>query len=181
MKFYLTLLIIPFFLFSCGNDKKTNTTKEVATENVSNTKTTYFLIRHAEKDRSDKTNRDPELNAVGLERARNWASYFENYDLQMVYATDYKRTQQTALPTAVSKRLEVTSYNPSSLYDDAFKAATKGKEVLVVGHSNTTPAFVNAILGENKFPDMDDNVNNVLYKVVVTEDDVIATTETMYF
>lgn len=181
MKFYITLLILPFFLFSCDDDKKSKTNTDNRTENVSNKKTTYLLIRHAEKDRSDPTNRDPELNEIGLERAANWASYFENYDLQMVYATDYKRTQQTATPTAVSKRLEVLSYDPSSLYDEAFIAETEGKEVLIVGHSNTTPAFVNAILGEQKFENMDDSVNDILYKVIITKDGKVATTEKMYF
>lgn len=181
MKYYLTLLIIPFFLFSCGDDKKSNKSSNVSTENTKDFKTTYLLIRHAEKDRSDKSNRDPELNAVGLERAINWASHFENYDLELIYATDYKRTQQTATPTAVKKRLKITSYDPSSLYDEAFKEATKGKQVLIVGHSNTTPAFVNAILGEDKYPNMDDDINNTLYKVVVTKDGATATTEKMYF
>ena len=33
-------------------------------------KTTYYLIRHAEKDRSDTTDKNPELNKTGKERAK---------------------------------------------------------------------------------------------------------------
>jgi thioredoxin-related protein len=40
--------------------------------------TTYYLIRHAEKNRTDKTNRNPDLNKKGVERAKKWASYFKN-------------------------------------------------------------------------------------------------------
>ena len=38
-----------------------------------------------------------------------------------------------------------------------------GKLVLVVGHSNTTPKLVNAILGDQKFEQMRDNDNSSLF------------------
>ncbi len=34
--------------------------------------TTYYLIRHAEKERTNPSNRDPHLTAIGQERAENW-------------------------------------------------------------------------------------------------------------
>lgn len=170
MKFYFTLFLVPFFLFSCGNDKKS----KIETTEI---ETTYYLIRHAEKDRSDKTNRNPELNKVGQARATAWATHFKDIDLDLVYSTNYNRTQQTATPTAVNKRLEVLPYDPSSLYDKEFKMATKGKEVLVVGHSNTTPAFVNAILGKKKYEDLDDSENGMLFTVTVTKDGAISKVE----
>ena len=40
-----------------------------------------------------------------------------------------------------------------------------GKTVLVVGHSNTTPQFVNAILGVDRYSDIQDNNNANLYIV----------------
>ncbi|WP_439127780.1 SixA phosphatase family protein [Polaribacter sp.] len=132
--------------------------------------TTYYLIRHAEKDRTDKTNRNPNLNEKGLKRAKKWATYFKNIDLDAVYSTNYNRTQQTAKPTAESKRLEVLSYNPRKMYDSIFKANTTGKTVLVVGHSNTTPVFANKILGEKKYKNMDDNDNASLYVVTISGD-----------
>lgn len=172
MKFYFTLILVPFFLFSCGNDKKSK-----SETTVTEIETTYYLIRHAEKDRSDKTNRNPELNKVGQARATAWATHFKDIDLDLIYSTNYNRTQQTATPTAVSKGLEIKEYNPSSMYDDHFKAATKGKVVLVVGHSNTTPAFVNAILGKKKYEDLDDSENGMLFTVTVTMDGAISKVE----
>lgn len=137
-----------------------------------NDTTTYYLIRHAEKNRTDKTNRNPNLNKKGLERAKKWADYFKNIDLDAVYATNYRRTQQTAKPTAELKNLEILSYNPSKLFDSVFKINTKGKTVLIVGHSNTTPDFANAILGEKKYTWMKDNDNSSLYKVTLTATNV---------
>jgi bisphosphoglycerate-dependent phosphoglycerate mutase len=56
------------------------------------------------------------------------------------------------------------------MYDAVFKSATQGKTVFVVGHSNTTPVFVNKIIGENKYQNMDDKDNASLYIVTITGD-----------
>ena len=132
--------------------------------------TTYYLIRHAEKDRSDASNRNPDLTEAGHERALRWANYFDGFDLDAIYATDYNRTQQTAAPTAQMKALDVQTYDPRNLYDAEFKSATSNKIVLIVGHSNTTPAFINAIVGVQTYEDMADNDNSTLFKVVIAED-----------
>ena len=132
--------------------------------------TTYYLIRHAEKVRTDKTNKNPNLNKQGLERANRWANYFKDIPLDAVYSTEYNRTTQTAKPTAENKGLQVVSYDPKKIYSKDFRNATKGKKVLIVGHSNTTPYFANKILGEEKYFQIDDNNNANLYVITVTKD-----------
>ena len=155
MKKYFFLFVFVFSsLISCTQEKTT----------------TYYLIRHAEKDRTDKANRNPNLNETGLKRAAKWAEYFKNIDLEAVYSTKYNRTQQTATPTAKSKNLEIINYNPSKMYDSIFQLNTKGKTVLVVGHSNTTPVFANKILGEKKYEWMKDNDNSSLFIVTIYND-----------
>jgi len=150
MKKFSALFIFMFVVFnSCTSDETT----------------TYYLIRHAEKDRTDTSNKNPNLNLEGLERAEKWASYFKNIELDAVYSTNYNRTQQTATPTAASKKLIVQSYNPSKMYDSLFQQNTKGKTVLVVGHSNTTPVFANKIVGEKKYDNINDHDNASLYIV----------------
>jgi broad specificity phosphatase PhoE len=132
--------------------------------------TTYYLIRHAEKDRSNELNTNPSLNFEGEKRAQNWANYFKNKQLDAVYSTKYFRTVETATPTAMTQELKIKYYDPRNMYDSIFQAKTKGKTVLVVGHSNTTPIFANKILGEEKYEDMDDNDNASLYTVTVSND-----------
>ena len=161
MKKYLLLFVFAFSFLSSCTPKKTTTT--------------YYLIRHAEKDRTDETNRNPNLNEKGQERAKKWATYFKNIDLEAVYSTNYNRTQQTATPTAESKSLEIKNYDPRKLYDSIFKIETKGKTVLVVGHSNTTPFFVNEILGEKKYKDMSDLDNASLYIVTLNRNKITST------
>ena len=130
-------------------------------------KTVYYFIRHAEKDRSDSGNKNPHLTAKGMVRAYNWASVFNDTELDMVYSTQYNRTIETARPTATSLGLEVLFYDPSKLYSDTFKKATQGKRVLVVGHSNTTPAFVNRVINNEFYSNIDDNNNGKLFVVTI--------------
>ena len=132
--------------------------------------TTYYLIRHAEKDRSDKENRNPHLTETGKKRAQNWAKALKDVKFDAVYSTDYNRTKETATPTAKANKVELTLYDPRNMDPKKFMKETKGKTVLIVGHSNTTPMFANALLGEKKYDMMDDNDNASLYKVVVTKD-----------
>lgn len=155
MKKILILSLLFLFTFS-----------SYAQENESST--TYYFIRHAEKDKSDKTNKNPNLIMEGVLRAAKWSLVFENVPFDAIYSTDYNRTKQTAQPTAEKKGLEVQIYDPGQLYSDDFANATKGKTVLVVGHSNTTPAFVNTILKEKKYPSIDESNNANLYIVTIS-------------
>lgn len=164
MKKLLIILLTTIFTFpSCAE-------KPEKKEDI----TTYYLIRHAEKDRSDSANRNPNLTEVGLERAVNWAEHFKTVKFDMVYSTDYNRTKQTAMPTAIANSLELQFYNPSDMKIEEFMEKTKGKTVLIVGHSNTTPKFTNQLLGEDKYEDIDDNNNSNLYVVTVTKDSKIS-------
>ncbi|MDO6675683.1 histidine phosphatase family protein [Tenacibaculum sp. 1B UA] len=153
MKKYLLGCILAFStLISCSQ-------KEV--------NTTYYLIRHAEKDRTDQKNKNPNLNDIGQQRAEKWKKYFEDIHLDAIYSTNYNRTIQTATPVAKSKKLEITIYDPNKVYDDNFKKNTKGKSVLIVGHSNTTPSFANKILNIKKYEQMDENDNSSVFVISV--------------
>lgn len=131
--------------------------------------TTYYFIRHAEKIRTDKTNKNPDLNEKGKQRAEYWNTVFKNVTFDEIYSTNYNRTLQTAGPTAKSKNLEIKFYSPDNLYDDDFQLKTTGKTILIVGHSNTTPLFVNKILGIDTYSEIGDTINSNLYIVTISD------------
>lgn len=131
--------------------------------------TTYYFIRHAEKLRVDKTDINPNLNYDGFKRAEAWRDVFSNIPFDAIYSTDYNRTKLTAKPTADSKNLSLHLYNPSDLYSKAFQNNTKGKTVLIVGHSNTTNVFANKVLGVERYDEINDNNNSNLYIVTVID------------
>ncbi|MFD2098403.1 SixA phosphatase family protein [Flagellimonas iocasae] len=130
---------------------------------------TYYFIRHAEKDRTDPDNPDPELNQDGLDRAIRWAEVFDPIAIDVIYSTNYERTSMTAAPTSVKKNIDVKYYEPNSIDIEQFKSENEGLNVLVVGHSNTTPEFVNKMIGVEKYSAMDDDDNSSLFIVRIID------------
>ena len=139
------LLFASLFLTSCTAGKKTAEEKYNQDE-VS----TFILVRHAEKDYG----RDPILIEKGVERAERLKEILKNTSLDAVYSTNTKRTQQTAGPTAKEKGLNIISYSAAELqeFSKNLKRLYKGKTVLVVGHSNTTPAMANYLTETDEYP-----------------------------
>lgn len=155
------LLLSLFLAFTVSLITAQNSTK--------NNTTTYYLVRHAEKDVSDKTNRDPELTKIGHARAENLVQVLKEVKFDAVYSTDYNRTRDTAKPLAKANNLEIILYNPRGVDYEKFKKETIGKTVLIVGHSNTTPYFTNGLIGEEKYENLDESIYDNLYIVTLSE------------
>ncbi|WP_020400459.1 SixA phosphatase family protein [Kordiimonas gwangyangensis] len=119
-----------------------------------------YLVRHAEKVADGS--RDPALTPEGLKRAEWLAGYFEDKDIKTVLSTDYKRTQQTAAPTAAGFGLEVESYDPSDLNELAKQLKGLEGPVLVLGHSNTTPVLAGILL-KDPMEELDERVYDHIY------------------
>jgi 2,3-bisphosphoglycerate-dependent phosphoglycerate mutase len=127
-------------------------------------KTVVYLIRHAEKADNSA---NPDLSAAGLQRANNWAVILQDVKFNACYSTNYNRTLQTIQPTATSNSKEVTLYDPSNFSLQEIIAGHRGKNVFIVGHSNTIPQLINAYLNTNTYPDMAETEFGNLYKVSV--------------
>lgn len=130
-------------------------------------KTTYYFIRHAEKELGSY---NPSLTEKGKKRAQHWAAILQNEGIEAIYCTPLIRTRQTAQPLADRLGLEIKIYDPSDLYNDLFRIETKGKTVLIVEHQDTTPAFVNRILRTAKYRFISGNNHANLYKVEIFPD-----------
>lgn len=155
----LFILASILIVTSCKDDKPL----EISAESTNTS--TFYLIRHAEKDRSDSENVDPELNQKGLGRAMHWAEILDEVPLDAIYSTDFNRTSMTAAPTSVKKNIDVQYYDPKTIDIEQFITENENKKVLVVGHSNTTPDFVNKLIGDEKYGQIDDNENGSLFIV----------------
>ena len=141
-------------------------------ENISDTVTTYYLIRHSEKVTSNPTDRNPNLSEIGMQRANSWITILKEIEFDAIYSTNYNRTLQTAKPIADSYQLEIIKYDLSNFNFDDFKESTKGKTVLVVGHSNTIPSFANSFIGKNEYAQIDESNYANLYIITVTGETV---------
>ncbi len=128
--------------------------------------TTLILVRHAEKAADGTLN--PPLTQEGEARAAELANLLGHVHLDAVYSTPFKRTQDTVLPTARAKGLEVASYRADQ--DDFLDMVLKdhrGGTVLICGHSNTVPVLVNQLLGREEYEQLDDSVYDNLFIVSV--------------
>ena len=132
--------------------------------------TTYYFIRHAEKVDNSQ---NPDLSTSGLERAALWNKIFSEVSFDKIYSTEYRRTIQTASPTATAQNIQIKLYNPKNITIESFKKETLGKKVLIVGHSNTTPKFVNQMINQNIFTDIEDGTFGNLYIVTIIEGEII--------
>lgn len=109
---------------------------------------TFVLVRHAEV--APDGTRDPALSEAGLARARTLAASLPKY-VNAVYATSYRRTQQTAQVAADSNqawKVPVTTYDaalPAQQFVDQLRRTHLKGTVVVVGHSNTIPAIAAAL------------------------------------
>jgi len=109
---------------------------------------TIYLVRHSEKDLTSNNHSNPPLSQCGEQRSENISNFLKDVNLDAIYSSDYIRTQNTALPTALSKGLEISEYNPQELEDFSKLLIANKQDVLVVGHSNTTGVLAGLLVGE---------------------------------
>lgn len=108
----------------------------------------FVIVRHAEKATNDP--KDPALSETGRARAQRLAERLADAQVSAVYATGYRRTQQTAAPTALAHRIEVRTYQATMTTTDLAAQLRSGHTtgvVLVVGHSNTVSTIAGALCG----------------------------------
>jgi broad specificity phosphatase PhoE len=125
---------------------------------------TIFIVRHAEKADAGK---DSELSEAGHTRAEALAKTLKDAKIAAIFATEFKRTQQTAAPLAQALGIEV-SIRPAKATDFALKLRTVHGNALVVGHSDTIPALIKE-LGISEPINIGDNDYDNLFAVILDE------------
>jgi broad specificity phosphatase PhoE len=125
-----------------------------------------IVVRHAERaDGGAGTTTmsgapaDPLLSAAGEARAAKLAAMLADAGIQAIYATEFKRTQDTVRPLAAKLGLTVKTIPAAdtTALVAKLKADHAGDVVLVVAHSNTMPAILKAFggptvtIGDNEY------------------------------
>ena len=129
--------------------------------------TTVILVRHAEK-KLEPENPDPDLTPEGVARAQEIARVFGDAGINAIYATQYKRTQQTVKPLADRIHVPVTLLNSKQTDElvNQIQTLHRGQTIFVAGHSNSVPAIV-SVLSNEKFPEIPDNEYDNLFIVTI--------------
>ena len=131
-----------------------------------------YLVRHAEK--LDDGSKDPGLNEAGIERAEQLAQWLLDKNIKKVFTTDYLRTRQTANPLAQMIKSPAIIYDPAKLPEFAEEIKKTKENLLIVGHSNTTP-YLAYLLGGDYHADIDESEYDRLYQLIRSGDLVTTT------
>jgi phosphohistidine phosphatase SixA len=136
--------------------------------------TTVIFVRHADTDASMAgPDDDPPLNARGRQRAELLADFLEDVDVtgsvNAIYASDKRRTQETAAPLA--KRLDIPVQIADHLDAEGFMDRVRrehgGEIVLIVSHSNTIQPLIDELHGSKNLKPFAPDEFNRLYIVTI--------------
>lgn len=101
-------------------------------------KTTWLIVRHAERDGDSDA-----LTDAGKQRASLLAELGQALNVTAIYSTDFQRTRATVTPLAEALNLPIHLYRQPSLEGlTAGGNDFSGQVILVVGHSNTVGQMV---------------------------------------
>lgn len=113
---------------------------------------TVFIVRHAERADTPAPGgaamtmtTDPDLSDAGRARAESLATLLKDASITAIFATQYKRTQQTAAPLAKAAGLQVTIVHSDDVAGLIEKLKATPGNALVVGHSGSVPKVVAAL------------------------------------
>ena len=141
------LFICCLALVSCNNSHSQD--QEKADDGM----TTFYFIRHAEK----QNGADPALTARGEQRADEWVNYFFLKDVDVILSSDTQRTRSTAAPLARAKKLETEIYDVSAIDGKSLLDQYRGKTVVLYGHSNTINTYANDLQQDQTYGDLEDD------------------------
>ena len=113
------------------------------------------IVRHAEK--ATNGGNDPDLSSAGRARAEALARILKDSDITAIFTSEFKRTQETAAPTATSTQVTPMVVAAKDTAALVARLHQLNGNALVVGHGDTIPNLVKA-LGINSpinIPDAD--------------------------
>jgi 2,3-bisphosphoglycerate-dependent phosphoglycerate mutase len=133
--------------------------------------TTVIFVRHAEKAMAPAD--DPGLSPAGERRVAELTRQLRDADvvagIDAVYATPFRRTEETARPIADALGLPINSYDAADTEAimELIVKKHKGKIILVVGHSNTLPLLMANMGASKKVPPIAENEYDNIYIVSI--------------
>src|SRR5438034_2551190 len=101
------------------------------------------IVRHAEKAANGGS--DPDLSSAGRARADELARILKDSGITSIFTSEFKRTQETAAPTATSIGLTATVIPAKDTAALVAKLHQLNGNALVVGHGDTIPNIIKSL------------------------------------
>ena len=134
--------------------------------------TTIIFVRHTDTA-AERSTDDPTLSALGRRRAELLAATLVDVDvvagLDAIYATEYRRTQETAAPLSARLDLPVTAADAGDVEGLITRILKdhKGKITLVVAHTDTIALLIAELGGSKNVPAIQADEYGNLYIVTI--------------
>lgn len=148
----------------------------------SSQETTVYLVRHAEKEMTDPSAKNPPLTQAGLIRAQHLAQRLQSVPLDAIYSTSFNRNLNTVKPLAKEKELKVQTYSWHD-YGEIRRILDheKGKIILVCGHGDNILPIIKNAGAKPPLDSIGSEDYQYLFKLVIhTNDTADATVETFH-
>jgi 2,3-bisphosphoglycerate-dependent phosphoglycerate mutase len=128
-----------------------------------------WIVRHAEKLTVDPKERDPELSEEGRLRAEALLKELKGKEIDSIFSTNYKRTKLTGFPLADKKGLAIKTYDPAKINALAKEwiVNAAGKNLLIVGHSNTVLEIIEAFGGIRPVKELTDDDYDYIFELAI--------------
>jgi broad specificity phosphatase PhoE len=101
------------------------------------------IVRHAEKAADGGT--DPDLSSAGRARADALARILKDSGITAIFTSEFKRTQETAAPTAASAHVTPTVVAAKDTAALVAKLHQLNGNALLVGHGDAIPNLIKAL------------------------------------
>src|SRR5688572_28156687 len=123
-----------------------------------------YIVRHAEK--LDDTPYSV-LSPAGHQRAAELSEMLKKKDIDMIFATPFIRTQETAQPLATDINLPVAIYRHNAI-DSIVSVLNqyKDKNILLVGHSGPIPGIIEKFTNQ-KIPKIEEVQYDNFYEIKI--------------
>ena len=139
----------------------------IASTSVLAQTTDVWIVRHAEKDKSNPQDTNPNLSDEGRIRAGDLATYLKKVKFDAAFSTPFKRTHQTLDSLIIQK---VIDYKDAKSLVDSVKKNYTGKTVIVAGHSNTVLEIIEAFGGKRPMEMLTDDDYDYIFHLTVKDD-----------
>lgn len=139
--------------------------------------TTFFIVRHAEKDLSYKgDDHFRPLSVQGHQRAGVLARRLDKGKIVKIYTTEYLRVQQTGDSLRIKQHIDTVIYSAKKTYflDKIKQDKLQGKTVLIIGHSNTVPEIIRNLGVKFDLKIIPDDEYNNLYQIKIKGENVLS-------
>ena len=134
--------------------------------------TTVIFVRHADTDVA-MSDEDLPLNARGRQRADILADFMKDIDVvagvNAIYASDKRRTQETAAPLAKRLNLpvQIADHHDIDGFMDHVLDEHSGDIVLIVSHKDTIAPLIDELHGSKRLPAFADDDYNEVYIITI--------------